>query len=51
MDNQLRDIIYKHYIKLTDIMNETTDEQTKRRLDRQIKELEKDFNLGQNKDK
>lgn len=47
MDKQTA--IYKHFVQLTDIMNETTDEQTKRRLDRQIKEFKKDFDLEQDK--
>lgn len=46
MDDQTKEIIIKHVLQLTDIMNETTDEQTKKRLDRQIEELKKDFNLN-----
>lgn len=46
MDNQARETIFKHVAQLTDIMKATTDEQTKKQLDRQIKELKKDFNVN-----
>ncbi|WP_180363955.1 hypothetical protein [Staphylococcus saprophyticus] len=44
MDNQTA--IYKHVVQLTDIMKATTDEQTKKQLDKQISEMAKDFNIN-----
>lgn len=45
MNKHTKEIIIGHIISLTTIMEETTDNNTKARLDEQIKELMKDFNL------
>lgn len=45
MDNQSREIIIGHVLSLIEIMENTSDKTTKDRLDRQINQLMKDFNL------
>lgn len=46
MDNQSREIIIKHVLKLIEIMRATTDTRTKDMIDREIKEFAKDFNIN-----
>lgn len=45
MDNDTKQIIMGHIQSLIAIMEETTDQETKNRLDEQITDLMKDLNL------